>query len=74
MLSFKSAFSLYSFTLIKRLFNSSSVCDPREISAYLRLLIVLLEILIPACDPFSLAFRMMYSGYNFKKKGNNIQL
>ena len=42
MLSFKSAFSLSSFTLIKRLFSSSSLSTIRMVSsAYLRLLIFL---------------------------------
>ena len=46
LLNFKPAFSLSSFTLIKRLFSSSAI---RVVSpAYLRLLIFLLEILIPA--------------------------
>ena len=49
MLSFKPAFSLSSFTLIKRLFTSSSVSMIEVvISAYLRLLIFLPSILIPA--------------------------
>ena len=40
MLSFKPAFSLSSFTFIKRLFSSSSLCAIRMVSsAYLRLLI-----------------------------------
>ena len=51
MLSFKPAFSLSSFTLIKRLFSSSSLSAIRVVSsAYMRLLIFLLAILIPACD------------------------
>ena len=62
MLSFKSAFSLFSFTLLKRLFSSSSLSAIRVVSsAYLRLLIFLPVILIPACDSSSLAFHMMYS-------------
>ena len=57
MLSFKPAFSLSSFTLVKRLFSSSSLSDITVVfAAYLRLLIFLLEILIPACDSFSLHF------------------
>ena len=43
MLNFKPAFSLSSFTLVKRLFNSSSLSAVRVVSsAYLRLLIFLL--------------------------------
>ena len=62
MLSFKPAFSLSSYTLIKRLFSSSSLSAIRVVlSSYLRLLIFLLAILIPACDSSSLAFHMMYS-------------
>ena len=49
MLSFKSTFSLSSFTFIMRLFSSSSLSAIRLVSsAYLRLLIVLPAILIPA--------------------------
>ena len=47
---FKPAFSLSSFTFIKRLFSSSSLAAIGVISsACLRLLILLLAILIPAC-------------------------
>ena len=50
MLSFKRSFSLSSFTFIKRLLSSSSLSAIRVVSsAYLRLLIFLLAILIPAC-------------------------
>ena len=57
MLSFKSTFSLSSFTFIKRLFSSSSLSAIRvESSAYPRLLIFLLAILIPACASSSPAF------------------
>ena len=62
MLSFQSTFSLSSFTFIKRLFSSSSLPAIRVVSsAYLRLLIFLPEILIPACASSSPAFLMMYS-------------
>ena len=74
MLNFKPAFSLSSFTFIKRLFNSSSLSPIRVVSsAYLRLLIFLLAILIPACFSSSLAFYMMYSAYKLNKQGDNIQ-
>ena len=47
MLSFKPAFSLSSFTFVKRLFSSSSLSAIRVVSsAYLRLLIFILAILI----------------------------
>ena len=50
MLSFKPTFSLSSFTFIKRLYSSSSLSAIRLVSsAYLRLLIFLLAILILAC-------------------------
>ena len=50
MLSFKPVFSLSSFTFIKRCFSSSSLSALRVVSsAYLRLLIFLPAILIPAC-------------------------
>ena len=56
MLSFKPAFSLY-FPFIKRLFSSSSLSAIRVVSsAYLRLLIFLLAILITACASSSPAF------------------
>ena len=52
MLSFKPSFSLSTF--IKRLFSSSSLSAIRMVSsAYLRLLIFVPEILIPACASFS---------------------
>ena len=62
ILSFKPVFSLYSFTLIKRLFSSSSLSAIRVVSsAYLRLLIFLPATLIRACNSSSLAFHMMCS-------------
>ena len=42
-------------------------------SAYLRLLIFLQAILIPACVSSSLEFLMMYSAYKLNKQGDNIQ-
>ena len=62
MLRFKPPFSLSSFTFIKRLFSSSSISAIREESSvYLRLLIFLPAILIPASASCSPAFLMMYS-------------
>ena len=50
MFKFKPTFSLSSFTFIKRLFSSSSLSAIREVSsAYLRILIFVQAILIPAC-------------------------
>ena len=74
MLSVKPAFSLSSFTLIKRLFSSSSLFAIRVVSsAYLRLLIFLLAVLIPPCASSSPALHMMYSAYKLSKQGDNIQ-
>ena len=54
MLSFNPTFSVSSFTLIKRLIRSSSLFAVRVVvSEYLKLLIFLLAILIPACDSSS---------------------
>jgi len=74
MLTFKPAFSLSSFTFIKRLFCSSWLSAIRVVfSAYLKLLIFLLAILIPACASSSLAFHIMCTAYELKKQGDNIQ-
>ena len=60
MLSFKPAFSLSSFTFVKRFFSSSSLSAIRVVSsAYLRLLIFLPAILVPACVSSSPAVRRM---------------
>ena len=57
--------SLSSFTFIKRFFSFSSLSAIRVVSsAYIRLLIFLLAVLIPACNSSSLAFRMICSGLN----------
>ena len=56
MLSFKPTFSLSFFTFIKRLFSSSLFAVRVVSSAYLRLLIFLPAILIPACASSSPAF------------------
>ena len=74
MLGFKPTFSLSSFTFIKRFFSSSLLSAIRLVSsAYLRLLIFLLEILIPAYASSSLVFHMMYYAYKLSKQGDNIQ-
>ena len=73
MLSFKPTLSLSSVTFIKRLFSSSSLSAIRIVSsAYLRLLIVLLTILIPSCASSSPAFLMVYSAYKLNKQGDNL--
>ena len=70
MLSFKPAFP----PSFQRRFSSSSLSAIRVVSsAYLRLLIFLLAILIPACTLSSPAFLMMYSAYKLNKQGDNIQ-
>ena len=75
VLSFKSAFSLFSFTFIKKLFSSSLLTASRGVSsAYLRLLVFLLAILIPACASSSPAFYMMYSAFKVNNHGDNIQM
>jgi len=62
------------FTFINRLFSSSSLSAIRMVSyAYLRLLIFLLAILIPACASSNPAFHIMYSVYKLNKQGGNIQ-
>ena len=74
MLSFKPTFSLFSFTFIKRLFSPSSLSAIRVVSsAYLRSLIFLPAILIPACASSSPAFLMMYSAYKLNTQGDNLQ-
>ena len=72
MLSFQPGFSLSSF--IKGLFSLSSFSSIRLVSsAYLKLLIFLPAILIPACDSSSSAFHMMYSACKLNKQGHSIQ-
>ena len=74
MLSFKTACLLSSFTFIKRLFSSSLFSAIKvESSAYLKLLIFLPAILVPACDSYSLAFHVMYSAYKLNKLLDNTQ-
>ena len=75
MVTFKPVFSLSSFHLhIKRLFSSSSVSAIRVVSsAYLKLLILLLAVLLLACALSSPACTMMYSAYHLNKQGDNKQ-
>ena len=65
MLSLKPAFSLFSFCSLSAI--------RVVLTAYLKLLIFLPAILIPACVLSSLAFHMMYSAYKLNKQGDNIQ-
>ena len=65
-------FHFFSFSFIKRLFISSSLSAIRVVSfAYLRLLMFLPPILIPACNSSSLAFLMMCSAYRLNKQGDS---
>ena len=76
MLSFKPAFSLSSFTLIRRLFRSPLLSDIKVADmpcAYLRLLMLIPVVLMPACDSSSLTFHMIYSEFNLNKQGDSIQ-
>ena len=67
-LSFRPTFLLSSFTVIKRLFSSSSLSAIRVVSsAYLKLLVFLMAILIPASPSSSLAFYMIYYAYKLNK-------
>ena len=63
---FKPTFSLSPFTFIRRLVSSSLSAIRVVSSAYLRLLIFLPAILIPAYASSCLAFLMMYSEYKLK--------
>ena len=73
-LSSKPVFSLSSFNFIKKLFSFSLLSAIRVVSsAYLKLLILLLAVLIPAWVSSSLAFHMMYFAYKLNKQGDNIQ-
>ena len=72
----KPALSVSSFTLIKKLFSSSLLSAIRAVSsAYLRLLMFLLPILIPACNSssYSPAFLMMCSMHRLNKQGDSRQ-
>ena len=74
MLNFKPAFSLSSFTFIKRLFSSSSLSAIKVVSStYLRWLTCLLAILISACASSSLAFLIMYSACKLNNQGDSTQ-
>ena len=73
MLSFKPTFPLL-FHFHQALFSSSLLSAIRVVSsAYLRLLIFLLVILIPVSASSSPSFLVMYSAYKLNKQGDNIQ-
>ena len=66
--------SLSSLTFIMRLFSSSLLSALRVVSSvYLKLLIFLLAMLIPACASSRPAFLMIYSACKINKQGDNIQ-
>ena len=71
ILSFKPAFSLSSFTFIKRLFSSSSLSVIMVVLS--EVIYILLAILISACASSSPVFCMMYSAYKLNKQSDNIQ-
>ena len=74
MLNFQPGLSLFSFIFIKRFFSSSSLSAIRVVSfVYLRLVIFLPEILIPACKSSSLVFPKMYFACKLNKQGDNTQ-
>ena len=74
MLSFKPTFSLSTFTFImRRLVLLSFLPQGWCHLYYLRLLIFLPVILIPACASSSPRFLMMYSAYKLNKQCDNIQ-
>ena len=74
MLSFKPDFSLSSFTFIKGLFSSFSLSALRVVSSvYLRLLLFLPAILIPACALSSPAFCIMYFQFSSVQFGSVAQ-
>ena len=73
MLTFEPTFSLSSVTFPRKLFSSLLYAIRVVSSTYLRLLIFLPTILIPACTSFRPVFLMMYSADKLNKQGDNIQ-
>ena len=74
MLSLKPVFFILLFHLHQDSFSSSFLYAISVVSSlYLRLLMFLLAILIPACASSSLAFCMMYSAYRLNKQGDITQ-
>ena len=71
---FKLASLLSSFTLIKRLLSLSLLSAIRVVSfLYLRVLIFLLALLIPACDSSSPAFYRLFSVWKLNKQSDSIE-
>ena len=74
MLSFKPAFSLSSFTFIKRFFSSSSLSAIKVVlSALSEVTDISPSNLDSAYASSCSAFLMMYSAYKFNKQSDNIQ-
>ena len=74
MMSFKSGFSISSFTFIKRLFSSSLFfCHKGGAICVSALLIFLPAILIIACASASVTFHIMYLVHKLNKQGDTIQ-
>ena len=75
MFRLKPAFSLSSFTLLKKFFSSSLLFAIRVVpSAYLRLLIFLQAISVLVYESSDLTFHMMYSAQKLYKQDDNIIL
>ena len=71
---FQANFFTLLFHFHQEALTSSSFSAIRVVSSvYLRLLIFLLEILIPACASSSPVFLITYSAYKLNKQGDNIQ-
>ena len=70
MLNFKPAFSLSSFTVIKRLISSPS---PFAIKSGIVCIYEVADISPSNLDSNSLAFFKMYSAYKLNKQSDNIQ-
>ena len=71
--SFSECWALSQLFHSKRPFSSSLSAIRVVSSEYLRLLIFLPAILIPACASSSPAFLMIYSAYKLNKQSDNIQ-
>ena len=74
-LNVKPAFSLSVFTLIKRLFSSSSCSAIKRYHLHIWgcWYCSWQSWFLPACDSSSPAFLMMYSAFKLNKQGDNIQ-
>ena len=73
MISFKAAFSLSSFTLIKRLLNSFLFSAIFSSGIICKTEILFLPVILnPACDSSSLEFCMMCFAYKLNNESDNI--